>query len=85
MGTPVNARVAVSSLWLASAAAVGFNMPPARETDWTAAIVLVAVLAGGGVTTAVAEDADETVDTIIGLLAGVPMAAPPMINNYMLY
>ena len=39
----------------------------------------MAVLAGGGVTTAVVDDA---VETAIGLVTGVPMAAPPMVNNY---
>jgi hypothetical protein len=81
MGTPENARVAVSSRGFASAAADGFRMVPARETVTTpvaastAAAVLVAasvIVAGAAETAALAG---------AGAASAAPAAAPPPAPN----
>ena len=78
MATLESARVAVLSRGLASAAALGFNTPPARETLTGPVVVDVAVVdVGGGV--AVTWGAVDVASAGEEDAAGLPL--PPNVNN----
>ena len=65
MAAPLKARVAVSSIGLASAAAEGFRTPPARDTEMIDGVAVVAGAAGAEVVMAGADGAVEAASTAV--------------------